>query len=147
MCIIIDANVAALVLGKRVDPSFDELAKCLYDPNSGSIKLVTGGKLKAEHERLPSVVASLIRLDQANRIKTIPDLEINQEINMLGTRGKLASDDIHVLALARAAKVGLLCTDDADLIIDFKNKDLIDNPRGKIYNQKAHKLLIREYCK
>jgi len=58
------------------------------------------------------------------------------------------SDDIHILALARAGGARLLYTEDKDLKKDFKNKAIIDDPRGKIYSgAKNKRLLKRGVCK
>ena len=43
------------------------------------------------------------------------------------------SNDVHVLALALVSGARLLYTNDAALIMDFKNSKVIANPRGKVY--------------
>ena len=69
------------------------------------------------------------------------------EIALCGS-GELSSDDPHVLALARATGARLLYTRDPGLIADFKNKRLIDAPRGKVYSRaKNAGLLTRQLCK
>ena len=44
------------------------------------------------------------------------------------------SDDEHVLALAVVSGARLLYTNDTALIADFKNREIIANPRGKVYS-------------
>ena len=43
------------------------------------------------------------------------------------------SNDQHVLALALVSGARLLYTNDAALIADFKNRQIVANPRGKVY--------------
>ena len=65
----------------------------------------------------------------------------------LQRRGLLQSDDSHVIALARASGARLLYTGDTALIADFKDKRLIDKPRGRIYSGAANSdLLTRSTC-
>ena len=40
----------------------------------------------------------------------------------------------------------LLCTDDANLMRDFKTKAIVDRPRGRIYTCSEHDRLLREVC-
>ena len=53
------------------------------------------------------------------------------------------SDDVHILALARASGARLLYTGDKNLMTDFKTKSIIDNPRGKIYSNAKQKNLLK----
>ena len=65
----------------------------------------------------------------------------------LRRRSDLRSDDPHVLALARVSGARLLYTGDTDLIADFKDKKIIDSPRGKVYSGAANtNLLTRSAC-
>lgn len=65
------------------------------------------------------------------------------------------SNDIHIIALARVSGARLLFSNDTALHKDFRNKDLIDQPRGKVFSTlkskqftKAHKYLLenRNLC-
>ena len=58
--------------------------------------------------------------------------------------GVCQSDDAHVIALAQVSNARLLYTRDRNLQQDFKNKGLLDNPRGKIYSAPSHKHLLRK---
>ena len=49
------------------------------------------------------------------------------------------SNDTHVIALAQISGARLLYSNDKDLHVDFKNKRLIDEPRGKIYSTNEDK--------
>jgi hypothetical protein len=74
-----------------------------------------------------------VALDKAGRAVRIPDADVDAEQKRLEAVGKYKSDDPHILALARVSRVRLLCSNDHLLCADFKNKKLIDKPRGKIY--------------
>ena len=57
------------------------------------------------------------------------------------------SDDVHILALAKASGARLLYTGDKSLIQDFKNRKIINNPSGKIYSDHRNRnLLTRNIC-
>ena len=68
----------------------------------------------------------------------------------LQDEGQCRSDDPHVLALAIVSGARLLYSNDAALQRDFKDKRLIDSPRGKVYStlegnnfQRAHQRLLQ----
>ena len=52
----------------------------------------------------------------------------------------LKSNDIHILALAKASNTRLLCSSDRKLQEDFKNKNII---AGKVYKNKTHSHLLK----
>ena len=61
------------------------------------------------------------------------------------------SDDEHVIALAQVSGARLLFSNDAELHKDFKSKELIVQPRGKVYSTKeardftnAHQRLLAD---
>ena len=75
---------------------------------------------------------------QAGRASVVPACRFADDERRLGVLGSLRSDDPHVRALARKTGVRLLYTNDLDLIADFKNKKLIDHPRGRVYSSVAN---------
>jgi hypothetical protein len=56
------------------------------------------------------------------------------------------SNDLHIIALARVARVGLLCSRDQALADDFTNRTLIANPRGRVYKYARHRTLLPQFC-
>ena len=58
---------------------------------------------------------------------------------------RLKSDDPHVIALAQVSGARLLYTNDEDLQKDFRNKNLINNPAGKIYSTEAENNPNKEF--
>ena len=70
--------------------------------------------------------------------------EIDYSLELASVSGiPHVSDDLHILALARATSSRLLYTDDSDLIEDFKNKDIINNPHGKVIQSTGRIRMIR----
>ena len=57
----------------------------------------------------------------------------------------LQSNDAHVIALAQLSGARLLYTNDGDLQKDFRNKNLVDNPEGKVYSTEAEKNPNKEF--
>ena len=57
----------------------------------------------------------------------------------LNEEGRCHSNDTHVIALAQITGARLLYSNDKDLHEDFKNKRLIDEPRGKVYSTNEDK--------
>lgn len=65
--------------------------------------------------------------------------EVDTRTERLKAQGGYKSDDPHILALAQVSDVRLLYTNDGDLQQDFRNKRLIDNPRGRVYTTRRTK--------
>ena len=144
MCIIVDTNKLGAFLADPADEDSRPIRKWL-DRGAGSIVYSTGGKFAQEiRGRVKARLASYVR---AGRAKLIPESRFADDERKLKNRADLRSDDPHVLALARAAGARLLYTADGDLISDFKDKNFIDRPRGKVYSG-AHnaKLLTGSVC-
>jgi hypothetical protein len=55
-------------------------------------------------------------------------------------KGKITSDDEHIIALALVAKVKVLVSDDIKLIRDFKDHIT----QGKVYRTKKHTHLLKK---
>ena len=135
MCLIVDANLCSVVFKKTSDTSYQKLREAIF---SNRLTLIHGGKLTQEYgvANVLDVVASLARSGRAIKVS---DALINAQLTKIANQ--CSSNDEHVIALARAdRKRGhLLCTNDQALQNVFKNKALIDSPRGKIYSPTRHK--------
>lgn len=143
MCAILDANVASEVFSRN-GPTAG--TKFLDWVEKGGNHLVVGGKLTDE---LSAVSKELKQLGLAGRTKIINADEIEIEEKRL--QSKCKSNDPHIIALARISGARLLYSNDVDLQEDFKRKELISGPRGKIYTTlreksfgSAHKKLLRQ---
>lgn len=138
MCIIVDANRMADFYGHAADAQ--PVLDWLLGRDGG---LVLGGALKDEHEKSTSEHRTRLwlQLKRAGRLYEPPRAEVDAETQAL--TGKTASNDAHVLALARLSGARLLYTDDRPLMADWKNKTLLDRPRGSIYQTAKHRPLLR----
>ena len=143
MCIIIDANKLGSFLADPPDEDSAPVRKWL---DKGGILVYSTGSIFAGEVRgrAKRTLTDYVRAGQA---KVIPKEQFMDDEISLSTRGDLRSNDPHVLALARASGARLLYTGDNDLIADFKNKQFIDKPRGKVYSGSANaNLLTRSTC-
>lgn len=139
MCIIIDANVAS-----KLSPCSADAKPVVEWLMFGRGKLVYGGKNADELLEVASARRFIAELYRAGRAVLIDEAKIKKSERDVSARGICYSNDIHVIALAIASGARLLYSHDAALHADFKNKDLIDNPRGSIYQNVAHARLLRE---
>lgn len=135
MCLIVDANLCSVVFKETKDVAYKSLRETIF---SNRITLIHGGKLSKEYE-LAGVLTHIAVLAQSGRAFKVDDALI--DAHLVQIENMCASNDEHVIALARAdrKRAHLLCTNDVALRADFKNKSLIDEPRGKIYSPTRHK--------
>ncbi len=142
MCLIIDADVAALVFRDPPHPDFAPvLAWLTKRPGDG--RLAYGGRLTKQLFRVARAQLAILELDRAGRAKRFPDPAIEAEETRITRLRLCASDDPHVIALAIVSGARTLCSRDADLHHDFKSKKLVDEPRGSIYQNPSHKRHLR----
>ena len=146
MCAILDANVADEVFSSNGPEAGVEFFNWIKD---GIGRLVVSGKLLEELNRTSArewvrqaIIAGLIR--------SVNPSKVNSRTETLQNEGTCSSDDPHVIALAKISGARLLYSNDKNLQRDFKNKTLIDGPRGKIYSTlsdrsftNSHRQLLR----
>lgn len=131
MCAIIDVNVLHQVFGQN-RPSAGE--KFFAWINSGPGSLVIGGKLSQELNNYTPFRDWLVEAKRAGRVISTKDSEVISETMFLKDNGMCQSNDEHIIALARLSGARLLYANDNKLQDDFKNKNLIDSPRGSVYS-------------
>jgi hypothetical protein len=127
VCLIVDANVASRFLAKPgaiIDWLFGD---------RGNPRLVAAGKLRDELAKLNEVRHLLFRLDQAGRLRSADSHRLQTEEARLHRANRCMSDDHHVLALALVTGARTLATGDGALARDFKNRQIIPAPRGRIF--------------
>ena len=96
----------------------------------------------------------------AGKMSILNKSEVDARTEQIQSEGAIRSDDPHVLALAQVSGARLLYSNDKDLLDDFRDKKLIDNPLGKVYStdkkknpnkefRSAHKKLLgrRDLCR
>ncbi len=147
MCLIVDTNVAHLALCHPADPEFEPVYRSLFGEGRPEQNLVYGGALASEYDksgRISSAVQELLRTGRARRED---DKAVDAETRCVKPQCK--SNDPHIIALARLSGVRLLCTHDrrSGLIADFKEKRLVDKPRGKVYTKQRNSHLLSAKCK
>lgn len=143
MCIIVDNNVAAIVLLPNGTSDYAAIRQALTDSKA---RLCVGGKLLEELNKNEAVRRLLKLLDQAGVLRPFSDAEINKIEKQVIARGGYKSDDPHVLALAKVSAARVLCSRDKDLVDDFRNPALL-SPKGKIFKNHSHARLIDTHCR
>lgn len=130
MCGIVDANVAHEVFGDDRPPAGVRFFDWLASPHG---QLVVGGDLLRELSQNRRFVRWFGAAVRTGRARSMPDDAVNARADELRQRDVCRSDDEHLLALALVTGARLLYTNDAALIADFKNREIVANPRGKVY--------------
>jgi len=146
MCLIVDTNVAHKILLRRDDPDFKDVHARLFATTKPTAALVYGGRLAREYAANASVRRVVLALERNGAAIRVSNDLVERESGWALASGLCRSDDPHILGLARAANVRLLCSHDRDLHADFTNRALLSNPRGKVYQTRRHRPLLREFC-
>lgn len=148
MCGIVDANVANEVFGNERPSAGEHFFGWLMSPRG---QLVVGGKLLQELDRSTGFRRWMKTAIGYGRARTVSDDDIEARGADLRQKDICRSDDEHVLALALVSGARLLYTNDEALTEDFKNREIVGNPRGKIYTTVregkvtvAHKRLLAD---
>lgn len=99
--------------------------------------IVVGGKelreaLYIRHDGKERQVINELR--SAGRIIEKKDNRVEARAIELRKDNSCVSNDEHIIALAQISGARLLYSNDKKLHKDFGNKNLIDNPRGKVYS-------------
>lgn len=138
MCLIVDANVAALFFQRPSPLDYTLAVKWLFE---GKGILVYGGRNATELGKVTRAMDAIIELKRAGRAVEIDAKEVGAQ--ELKVQESCKSDDPHVIALARVSGARLLCSEDGNLHIDFKNLKLVPSPKGKIYQNAMHAGLLK----
>ena len=132
MCAIVDADVAHEVFGETPTPAGDEFFKWVKE---GRGHLVVGGKLLEELEYAsPGFRLWARQLLLSSRMTILDEGQVKQRTSKIDRDDKHKSTDPHILAVAQLSGARLLFTNDKPLEQDFRNKSLIDQPRGSVYH-------------
>lgn len=136
MCAIVDANVAHQVFGENRPPAGQRFFEWLSGPRG---QLVVGGRLLEELSGNVRLLQWLKSASLYGRARYVIDGDVNDRAETLRRNDICTSNDAHVIALALVSGARLLYTNDQALIDDFKNRDIIAGPRGKIYTTVARR--------
>ena len=130
MCGILDANAAGDVFGSNSTAAGDMFFDWI---NSGGGCLVVGGMLWDELITNGNFLEWASDAERAGRLRRESDSAVSARTDDLKAQGACRSNDEHIIALAQVGGVRLLYTDDRQLTDDFLDRDLISNPRGRVY--------------
>lgn len=135
LCVIIDADIAAVLF---TDSSLLPVLHWLRDDNMGFT--VHGGRLTQELLRVNKMRSLLVELNRAGKTREVPG--VDEEEAYLEENVLCVSNDRHIIALARISGARTLCSCDNLLQSDFKNRDLVPSPPGKVYTRAEHVHLL-----
>ncbi|KKZ15070.1 MAG: hypothetical protein TH68_02415 [Candidatus Synechococcus spongiarum 142] len=155
MCAIVDTNAAHEVFGSNAGQDTEAGEGFFQWLSCGKGKLVVGGKLKQELGGVPKFREWANMAVLSGKLVNIDDNCVNNKTKEVKEHDELQSDDPHIIALAQVSGARLLFSNDKRLHEDFRNPDIINNPRGKIYStlenknftQEKENLLDRHRCK
>jgi hypothetical protein len=146
MTLIVDNCVAGVFfLGEGTSP-YRELRELLISGNVTKLVVVTGGKAQDELFGNHAVKRLCLQLERAGRLKLIPASRADAHIDSYQSKieqGKAKSDDPHLLSLAHATGARWLCSADQKFVRDFKHRDVLPQPRGRVYKNANHLGLLR----
>lgn len=147
MClVIVDLNVATRVLLAPADPEYKGVRKAFFGAARPHAVLVHGGRLTEEYRGNHLLARALVELDRSARARVVPDGDIHAATAAIAATGLAGSNDHHILGLARVSGARVLCSEDGALRADFKDRRLINNPRGKIYSKPGHRTILSHNC-
>ena len=136
MCAIIDANVVHETLGTSGTEAGLNFLKWV---NRGSRRLVVGGYLLEELGRVGYFKRWLATAAQFGKVQFVDSKAVAVATAKLQESGDCESDDEHVIALAQVSGARLLFTNEPALQADFKARELLNEPRGRIYTTRLNK--------
>ena len=137
MCGIVDANVANQLWESGGTPAGKAFRGAV---DHGQVPLVVGGRHHDELMRSgESMRRWLAQLQLAGRLTKVDRERVSRRTTELTrttepSTTQCESNDEHIIALAQVSGARLLFTNDQALTRDFKEKRLIDAPRGKVYS-------------
>lgn len=131
MCAIVDANVTHLVFGPRQSDAGKQILQWIQQkPN----RLWSGGLLYREmQDNSVEFRRWAVQAQLAQRIRILPEDEIQRKAARIEQDFDLCSKDSHVLAIALLSGARLLFSDDQNLQKDFRDRTVISQPRGKLF--------------
>ncbi len=96
---------------------------------------MAGGRLLDELYKVGDAARALRNWERAELARFIPRDEVEAETSEVADYCR--SNDAHVIALARLSGARRLCSADQLLHADFGDPELVNNPRGRVYQYKS----------
>lgn len=148
MCAILDNDVVHEVFGRDRPPAGEAFRRWI---DSGRGQLIVGGRLRQELGGNRAFRSWLQQALLGGQAISVNDEAVEKKTTALKRSDVCRSNDPHIVALAQLSNARLLYSNDDDLRHDFGNKQLIDQPRGKVYStkrsndfQESHKRLLNQ---
>ena len=136
MCAIVDNNVANEVFSGDPPEAGKRFRRWLGERNG---RLAVGGRLLAELKENSGFREWFQQNELSGRLLQVRDEEVARQERRIKRTNLCTSNDEHVLALAIASGARLLYTNDNLLMDDFRNRDIVPGPPGKIYTTRDRK--------
>jgi hypothetical protein len=142
MCVILDTNT----FHKFKNPTDEDMAPVWKWLDNRNGKIVYANTKKFEDEWKRGGMNHLRdQMMRAGQLKLVSE-GVQEKADEL--KGKIASNDEHIIALALIASVKVLVSyreGDRDLFDDFRDKNLVG---GRVYTRKAHaqRMLRKDTC-
>lgn len=137
MCVIIDKNVVGDLFadtGSNFKPFFDWMGK------DGCV-VYGGKKYRTELAGSSNLRTFMVVWKRTGKAREMDDNKVDTEQKRI--KPECTSDDSHIIALARVSGARVLILKaDKNLEQDFKDRELINKPRGRIYKNESHRRLL-----
>lgn len=141
MCAILDNNAVHEVFGDTRTDAGDLFRRWI---EAGRERFVVGGKQRRELSKNMNFREWLEEAERSKIARIVSDPEVDALTEKLKVDKVCQSNDQHAIALAQISGARLLYSHDGKLKRDFKNRNLIADPRGKVYESTDHKHLLRQ---
>lgn len=144
MCLIIDAQAASWVFGRKPNNQFGWILQRLL--LTGAIGLAMGGQ---QHDKEMKCSASaearraFHNLWESGTAMRVSQHELGQHESRFMAMAGVRSNDWHLLGLAEATGARLLCTDDVMARQDFRDNAVLDPPGEVITSNNECQYVIR----
>ncbi len=143
MCIIVDTNT----FHKFREPDDEEMEPVWtwLEKRDGKVAYSDIEKFEEEWNR-GGMQHLRNRLRQTGKLKIVSPQDVQEKADEL--KGRIASNDEHIIALALIANVKVLVSyreGDRDLFDDFRDRNLVG---GRVYTRKGHaqRMLRKDTC-
>lgn len=133
MCIVID-NCQAM----DIKNNHEDMEPVVRYLKKGGI-IVLSDKLYKEYPS--SFQSTIVELQRRNQVRRVSPPALDKAVKAIVT-----SNDHHVIALVREARVEVVCTADNRLTDDLKNPRIVSNPRCRVYRHKSAKRILSGCC-
>ncbi len=140
-CAIIDANAVAEAFGETPNDAGAGFRRWI---SNGEGQLVSGGKLHEELRQASHRFREWAAVAQStSQLRLIGARMSARVVRDFEAHASRQSDDPHILALSSVSGARLLYSNDDALQQDFRNPELINNPRGRVYSTRVDSRFTR----